>query len=229
MPQKTLSEMADTGYENMSEESGYVLHELKLAMRKVSERIEDNATRAELQAVWQTVEKQFATRSELLALRKFLNQHLDTYDFAAMKQALNMLANCKDQFDIQREEITIASADLLTMNATPVTLLGAPPAGKFIDLVHIELFMGYNSAVYAVDAGEDLSISYTTAGEIIKFTSAGLFDQASDQRRAGAPTSFDVPVGVAEAIQASILVGELAGGDSDLKIRCDYRILDALV
>jgi len=47
MAQKPLSEMADTGYENMSEEVGYVLHEWKSHANVVDQVIESKADKSE--------------------------------------------------------------------------------------------------------------------------------------------------------------------------------------
>jgi len=40
MSNKPLSEMADFGYDNMSEESGYILHEIKSVVKILSDRVE---------------------------------------------------------------------------------------------------------------------------------------------------------------------------------------------
>lgn len=141
-------------------------------------------------------------------------------------------AGGSDQYEA---EGTIATADVKTLNATPVALIAAPAAGKFHVVDHVELFMDFATTAYdGVAAGEDLSLAYETAGEISRLETTGFLDQGDDQRRllkvgspAGAPASG--PLGVAEAVQLSMLVGEIATGDSPIKWKIYYRTLTALV
>lgn len=230
MPQTPLDQMADTGYENMSEESGYILSEMKPLFRALERAIDGKISKGELSALWRTVESQYALRSDFLALTKTVEHHLNTGHPIPEEtlQMLNVLLNANDLFGIRRNDIEISSAEVLTLNATPKELVPAPVDGSYVDIVHMELFLDYNSAAYVVDPGEDLSIAYATAGEILKFTSVGFLDQASSQRRAGAPNSENVPVGVNEAVLLQLLVGEVLTGNSPLKVRVDYRLIKAI-
>lgn len=224
-----LGEMADTGYESMADDSGYILHEMKLAVRKLTEAIEAKAGKTELQSVWKSAERLFADKETFNQLVRHVEDLAEqSPQIEELRTALNILAADQDLHKIYKSDTTITSAQLLTMSATPIEVVTSPGPGKYIDVVHVELLLDYNSAAYVVDAGEDLSLKYETAGEIQKFTSAGFLDQASSQRRAGGPKATDLPTGVDEAVLLQMLIGEVTAGDSDLKVRIDYRILDSI-
>ncbi len=133
--------------------------------------------------------------------------------------------------DILLAEVTISTAELLALNGTPKTLVAAPGAGKAVIPLDLQVFLDYNSAAYAgIAAGEDLAVCYTNLSgvqtHVIETT--GFLDQTADQIRHAHPLAASggfVPVANA-AIVMGLLSGEITTGDSPLKVRLKYRIVD---
>jgi len=123
--------------------------------------------------------------------------------------------------------VEIDTEDMLTLNAIPVQLVSAPGAGKYIEVRRVEFFLDYATTAYAVDTGEDLSIQYETTGEIFQVESTGFLDQASDQRLCSHTPALH-KIGENEAVQLQILSGEILTGNSPLKVKVDYRVVEVL-
>lgn len=134
--------------------------------------------------------------------------------------------------------VTIATADVATLNATPVQLVAAPGANKFIAVQSITVALDYASAAYdGVGAGEDLSFQYV--GGSVKVSqdidSASFLGETNDELRfiAGTPLQLAATADAAgfiptvnAAIDVQILSGEIyaAAGDSPLDFRICYSI-----
>jgi hypothetical protein len=127
-------------------------------------------------------------------------------------------------------DVTVSSAELLALNATPKTLVAAPGAGKALILVDQQFFLDYASAAYAgIAAGEDLATKYTNAAGIIlaQIEATGLLDQTTDQFRHVYPLA-DAQKTPAEnaALVLHMLTGEVITGNSPLRVRTRYRTVD---
>lgn len=128
-------------------------------------------------------------------------------------------------------DVTVATAAVKTLNATPVTLVAAPGSGKFIAVQDVTFFLDYASAAYdGIAAGEDLTVRYTDgSGQLIATCeTTGFLDQTADQVRFvdfGAATVI-TPVANA-AVVLHMSTGEIATGDSPLKVRVTYKVMDA--
>jgi hypothetical protein len=138
---------------------------------------------------------------------------------------------------------TIAADAVKALNATPVTLIASPGASKMIVIDEVQLFLDWNSAQYdSVGGGDDLQIQYATSNTaIVQIESTGFMDAVADEQRffkpsafnaaAGTPGGYDyLANGVNEAIELTVLVGELyaAAGDSPLKYKIRYHVIDIL-
>jgi len=129
-------------------------------------------------------------------------------------------------------DTTITTAQLLALNATPIEIAPAPGAGKIIIPVDLQFFMDYATTAYnGIAVGEDIAIKYTDGSGAIVATceATGFLDQASDQRRIvqAAYATAVAPVANA-ALVAHMLTDEIATGDSPLKVRVRYKIVDVL-
>jgi len=128
--------------------------------------------------------------------------------------------------------VTISSAELLALNATPKTLIAAPGAGLAIVPTLIQAFYDYNTVAYAgIAAGEDLAFRYSDGNGAILATmeTTGFLDQASDQFRAQLPvTTTLTPVANAPLV-AHMLTGEITTGNGPVKLRIEYKIITLAV
>lgn len=128
--------------------------------------------------------------------------------------------------------VTIPAASVKTLNATPYQLVAAPGSGKALILVGATLFMDYGSAGYdSVGASDDLTLRYTNGSGTLLATveTVGFLDQTSDQVRYVYPTTTAALTPAANApIVAHLSTGEIysAAGDSPVKVKVEYRVID---
>lgn len=125
--------------------------------------------------------------------------------------------------------VTVSSAELLALNASPKTLIAAPAAGKALILVAAELWLDFATTKYdGIAAGEDLTIRYTDgSGALLATIETDPFLAAeADAFRYVEPTTTAAITPVAEApLVLHLSTGEIATGDSPLKVRITYREL----
>lgn len=125
--------------------------------------------------------------------------------------------------------VTVSSAELLALNASPKTLIAAPAAGKALILVAAELWLDFATTKYdGIAAGEDLTIRYTDgSGALLATIETDPFLAAeADAFRYVEPTTTAAITPVADApLVLHLSTGEIATGDSPLKLRLLYREL----
>lgn len=129
--------------------------------------------------------------------------------------------------------VTVASADLLALNATPQTIIPAPAAGYANILRRALLRKPAGTAYAGVAAGEDLILSYTNGAgqEVARVETTGFLDQATAQvrmvnARSAAAAVGDITPVAAAAIVLSLLSGEITTGDSNLIVKVWYDVLN---
>ena len=138
---------------------------------------------------------------------------------------------------MQALDVTILPAAMLTLNATPVTLIPAPGAGLMLIFEGAHLSMTYGSAAYAgIAAGEDLAIKYTGTGglQVGSCETTGFLDQTSNQLRfvrpyAAASLVSDITPVANAPLVLHMLTGEIITGNSPLKLRVFFRLLPSLL
>ncbi len=119
---------------------------------------------------------------------------------------------------------TILTADVLTLNGTPVTLIAAPGAGRAIILLDAVYFLDFNSAAYATNV--NLQIQANGSNEV--FYGSSTLDSTNDffgrmTRVAGASNADQVVTNA--AIEATVETGNPATGDSPITIFLSYVII----
>lgn len=135
------------------------------------------------------------------------------------------------------EDVTLSSAQILALNATPITLIPAPGADKALIFEGAMIHKPAGTAYGGIAAGEDLAIKYTNAAglDVGEVETTGFLDQATAQTRyirpvvqGTAPVSSFTPVANA-ALVAHLLAGEITTGDSALHLRIFYRIVPTVL
>lgn len=128
-------------------------------------------------------------------------------------------------------DVTITSAQLLALNATPQTVLGAPGASKAIIPLGFLVHKPAGTAYGGIAAGEDLSLKYTDASgaELAQMEATGFLDQATAQTRWAFPVTANLTPVANAAIVLHLLVGEIITGTSPLKVRFFYRIIPTVL
>lgn len=140
------------------------------------------------------------------------------------------------QSAIQFVDVSISSAELLALNATPKQIVAAPGANLALVLESVVAYKAAGTAYAGIAAGEDLSIKYTDASglEVAEFETVGFLDQATAQTRyasafrAASGVSSITPVANA-ALVMQLLVGEITTGNSALKLRVYYRVVPTVL
>ncbi len=126
-------------------------------------------------------------------------------------------------------DVTVSSAELLALNTTPKQLVAAPGAGKILLLEWAQLWLDFATTAYdGIAAGEDLSIKYTNAAgvEVAQIEATGFLDGTADETRYVKAASAAAVQPVANAaLVLHLLVGNIATGNSPLKVRTFYRVL----
>ncbi len=129
--------------------------------------------------------------------------------------------------------VEIATADVLTLRASPVEIVAAPGALKAIIVDHVEVFLDYNSIAYVDDAGDDLSFRYTDENgiEVVPPIDGDEFiDNAADTYAYSWGFVTDGAQGMVPTVNAAVVAtmnnGEVVTGNSPLFVHLYYRIVD---
>jgi hypothetical protein len=126
----------------------------------------------------------------------------------------------------------ITSAQLLALNATPITVVAAPGAGRAIVPTRVNVYKPAGTAYAGIAAGEDLVLKYTNGSgaqcsSVIEAT--GFLDQTTAQiRSAGAPastgsTAGDITPVANAAVVMHMLTGEITTGDQPIYVEVYYN------
>lgn len=142
----------------------------------------------------------------------------------------------QDKLDVsvdQTVSVQLTTAQILALNATPITLVSAPGAGKAIIFLGAYCLLDYNSAAYGgIATGEDIAVRYTgSSGEIVgRAEATGWLDATADGVRwinafSAYDSQSDVTPAVNAALVAHMTAGEVTTGNSPINIDIYYRIL----
>lgn len=135
-------------------------------------------------------------------------------------------------------DVTITSAQVLALNATPQTMITAPGAGLAIVPLLTVAYKAAGVAYAGIAAGEDLALRYTDgSGTILTAVeTTGFLDQTTAQTRIALTPQSAAGTGKVEltptanaAVVAHLLSGEITTGDSDIKLKIYYRIVPTVL
>lgn len=130
----------------------------------------------------------------------------------------------------QYAEITISSAELLALRATPKELVPAPGAGKVLEFLGAVLILDYNSAAYA-ETADNLAVRYVNGSGVLAsqaIEATGFLDQTADTMTTAQP-KIDV-IAAKTACENKALVlhntgdGEWTTGNSPMRVKVAFRV-----
>jgi hypothetical protein len=149
-----------------------------------------------------------------------------TVGTAQLADGAGTMAKLDEQI-VKYVDVTITSAQLLALNATPKQIVAAPGSGKAVVPIGAILYKPSGTAYAGIATGEDISFKYTngSGAEVMQAEATGFLDQATAQTRYAFPVSTNITPVANAAIVAHMLVGEIITGDSDLLIRFYYRVI----
>lgn len=127
---------------------------------------------------------------------------------------------------IQYHEAELTSAQVLTLNATPVTVLPAPPPGHVIEFISALCILDYNSATYASNGV--FSFQYAGGGTTVSdsVAAAAFLHQADDAAVICQALSAEVELTQATGLEVTVASGEVDTGDSPIRLKIAYRVHD---
>ena len=122
-------------------------------------------------------------------------------------------------------KLTIATADVLTLNTTPIEIVAAPGAGYAIEVISASMKMVYVSATYATNT----SLELITAGATNSQASTVIKNSASTIRRFADATTLASATATQlvenAALNVTVASGDPTAGDSDIIVYVTYRII----
>lgn len=229
MANAPLKDQADEGYEQGSEDKGYILHEFKKAVGPNTKGIfELKESFGAFQDAFKFFEAAYLAKGEFYSTLAGLTKSNDTKypSKTDLSQLAKFCTNALEFLKCECAEVTLTPAEMLALNATPKVIF-PKLAGSTYEIVRFELFMDYATTAYTgIAAAEDLSLEFETSGEIMSIETTGFLDQTSDQRRMST-TSSNI-VGEDEDVRLKLLSGEILTGDSPVKLKLHYRVIELL-
>ena len=142
--------------------------------------------------------------------------------FTALIDTMNSNAEC---VCVKSASLTIATADVLHLNTTPIEIVAAPGAGFAIEVLSASMKMVYNSATYATNT----SLELITAGATDNQASTVIKNSASTIRRFADATTLASATATQlvenAALNVTVASGDPTAGDSDITVYVTYRII----
>lgn len=152
---------------------------------------------------------------DLIVVQSGVSKHCSTQDMADLVGAGG----------VKYVKVTMSSAEILAAFTTPKTLISAPGAGKFINVLSAAFRLNFNSAAYATNTTLRLemgSFSPIVATNTILASTTVDFIVASPTQTlevSGSPDWVNV------ALKAKVLTGNPTAGNSTLDFYISYNIL----
>jgi hypothetical protein len=133
-------------------------------------------------------------------------------------------------------DVTLTTAQIKALFTTPIQVLAAPGANKAYVIRKVTAYMPYNANAYTIGTSGDLKLRYTGAAgaELACLACTGFVDEASSQVRVLAPEAPALaaanltPVANA-AVFATMATANLTVGDSPIKLRIHYEVIDTVL
>ena len=127
---------------------------------------------------------------------------------------------------LQSASLTIASADVLTLNSVPLTIVAAQGAGTMIEVISASASIDFNTTAYTTNTALQLSLG----GDAILGQIGTNFLASTVSKTTSSFTGQSATAGQTQSLENSALVvtnsvGEPAAGDSDIKVYVLYRVI----
>lgn len=138
------------------------------------------------------------------------------------------LTNSPSQEQVNHLKVTIPTAEVLTLNTVPVTIVPAPGEGKTIKVLSASAKIAtYGGAAYATNLG--LQIKTDTAGDAQRTNSVILSSTVArhlDMAPVASSGATSLQLVANKALQAFVATGNPATGTSDLILYVAYSIIE---
>lgn len=159
---------------------------------------------------WDETNEQFICKTTAGVVKR-----IPLTDSGSAGAAFALQPNIDETNLIQYDYGTITNAQIKDLADTPVQLVGAAPAGHFIELISLQLILDYSGGALAEPSTPDnLQVRYENeAGAVAtaEIVAAGFIDQTADTIIGVLGTG--IPAGAATAVEGKALVLCNMGGD----------------
>lgn len=125
---------------------------------------------------------------------------------------------------VQSTSLTIASADVLQLNSTPLTIVAAQGAGTYIEPISAFVLVDFNSAPYATNTTIELIFSGASDDIMVSSISASLTKAVAFTKQ-GSGTAGNTQMIANTDLQVSVNSGNPTTGDSDIEVFVLYRVI----
>lgn len=126
---------------------------------------------------------------------------------------------------LQEASLTIASADVLQLNSTPLTIVASQGAGTAIEVISASVDIDFNTTPYATNTFIQLIVSGATTAQY----GAGILNAtvATTKKLAEISTTSATTTQLItnSSLQVSTLTGDPTAGDSDITVYVIYRVI----
>jgi hypothetical protein len=126
-------------------------------------------------------------------------------------------------------KVVVSSAQVLSLNASPVTLVSAPGSGKMLVFDEAVVHKPAGTAYAGIEAGDDLAIKYSNAsGAQVNTTLevTGFMDQTTAQTRITRPIATEYTPAENAPLVLHMLNSEITTGDSPLYVTISYHVVE---
>jgi hypothetical protein len=123
-------------------------------------------------------------------------------------------------------KLTIATADVLTLNSTPLTIVAAQGVGTVIQVISASVKIDFNTTPYATN----IQLQIISSGSVKAQHSQNVLDASVSTVRflaeQAATVATDTQLLENADLQVAVRTGNPTAGDSDIKIYLRYRIIE---
>lgn len=128
---------------------------------------------------------------------------------------------------MQEASLLITSAQVLALNATPLTIVAAQGTGYVIEVLAASVSITYGTAAYATNVNIQLITDGATGAQF----KGGVLDATVSCIRKLQEQLITLPTTTTQlianaALKVSVETGNPATGDSDITVRILYRVID---
>ncbi len=131
-----------------------------------------------------------------------------------------------DADTIYYASLVIASADVLTLNATPLLLIAAPAAGIHIHVIKSSVKVTFNTTAYAANMHIDI---YTDTAVIQQERISSCLNATVTRTSQGQPQAIsaatDTQLIGGKAVYVKVPTGNPTTGDSDIEVFVSYKLV----
>jgi hypothetical protein len=123
-------------------------------------------------------------------------------------------------------KLTIASADVLQLNTTPLTIVAAQGVGTAIEVISASVKVDFNTTAYATNVS--LALGSVGANNPQLVSSTALNATVNSIRRLAVDSTFggaDTQIIENAAIVVAVEIADPTAGDSDIAVYITYRII----